>query len=142
MNNISDKLHKKYDMEIRELLTEYEYRYYRYKLEYSLVFFYLPNKDDISNYAKLIRLTDTFIKLEENFYCIVYEGANREQAAKAANNLLGRYKKEYSDSMVYIGIMSPGKKKIYREDVVTRLFKLLEEIILEKQYNIVIAQKD
>jgi hypothetical protein len=142
MSDVVRKLYEKHHIEIKKLLTAYEYRYYRYRLEYSLVFFYLPKEDDISEYAKLIRLTDTLVIAEKYFCYIVYEGAKSEQAVKAANNLLNRYKKEYPEGIVYINVLSPGKKKICSEDIVTRLFESLEATISEEKQNTVISIDD
>ncbi len=138
-NTVIKKLHEKHYSRINSLLLEYEYRYFRYRLEYTLVFFYLSKEEDISGYTSFIRLTDTLLALEKNFYCIVYEGANAEQAEKAANNLLNHYEKEYEEGEIFITALSPGKKKMAREDVVTQLFNSLETIITNNRNNTVIT---
>jgi hypothetical protein len=138
-NPVIKTLHEKYYRKINNLLLEYEYRYFRYRLEYTLVFFYLSEEENISGYTNLVRLTDTFLALEKHFYCIVYEGANAEQATKAANNLLSHYKKEYKEGEIFITILSPGKKKMHREDIVTLLFKSLETITTKNKSNIVVT---
>jgi hypothetical protein len=131
-------LQRKHHSAVERLIHPYEYRYHRYGLESIVLFLYLSEDQDISDYASYIRITDSFVMLEKHFYCIVYEGADIKQGIKAANNIKNRYEQEYSGAEFYMNAISV-KKAGNRKGLVTFLFESLEQTVEKLKCNSVIS---
>ena len=131
-------LQKKHHITVEQLIHPYIYRFNRYDVESTLLFFYLSEENDVSDFASYTRVTDSFVMLEKYFYCIVYEGTDIERGIKAVHNIVNRYKREYRDSKFYMNIISIRKRK-HREDLVAYLFDSLEQTVQKQKSNTVIT---
>lgn len=121
MNEIITALKQKHRNRLNELLVEYKYRFYRYGLEFSLLFCYAGEDFDLSPYSSLVRLTDSFVKLENNFYAIVHEGVNAEKSLKGGQNIIRRYKRDNHDENIYMSAVSVAETS-KDNDMVEHLF--------------------
>ena len=135
------ELGEKYHDDIKKLIMPYEYRFFRYGLEFTFLFCYMNEEEDISEYSTYVRLTDSFLMLEKNFYCIVYEGTNTDQAIKAVHNILNHFEKEHEDSEIYINAISIKEQKKPREDIIAHLFESLKRMLSEHKSNVVVVIK-
>ena len=110
MDEIFAALKQKHRTSLDELIIVYKYRFYRYGLQFSLLFCYAQEDFDLSPYASLIRLTDSFVKLEDNFYAIVYEGVDVDKSLKAGDNIIRRLKRDNnSDEIIYVAAVSAAE---------------------------------
>ena len=118
---------QKHSMNLDELLILYKYRYHRYGLQFSLLFCYGPDDFDLTPYASFIRLTDSFAKLENNFYAIVFEGVDAQASLKAANNIIRRFKRDNQETNIYLAAVSVKEcSKDMTDDLFTELEKTLK----------------
>ena len=131
MNEILIDLQEKHREKLDELIHLYRYRFHRYGLEFALLFFYMEEDIDISSYESFIRLTDSFLKLEDNFYAIVYQDADIEKSSKAAHNIIKHFKQEHGERLIYISAISI-KEKFEKKDMVNQLFMRLKKGISAK----------
>jgi hypothetical protein len=106
MDEMLAVIRQKHRVKLDELILLYKYRFYRYGLQFSLLFCSGREDIDLSPYASLIRLTDSFAKLENNFYVIVYEGVDTKKSLKAAQNIIERFKRDNNDKVIYVSAVS------------------------------------
>ncbi|RLA72943.1 MAG: hypothetical protein DRG24_01570 [Epsilonproteobacteria bacterium] len=132
-------LQQKHHDRLDELIHLYKYRFHRYGLEFSLIFFYTVEDVDLSSYASLVRLTDSFLKLEDNFYAIVYEGTDIEQSVKAAQNIIAHFERDYQGKTVYVSAVS-AKERSDENDMIDQLFVRLGKSIKEKLSSTIVAE--
>jgi len=126
------ELKEKHRMKLDELLIKYKYRFYRYGLEFSLLFCYAREDFDLSPYFSLVRLTDSFVKLENNFYAIVHEGVNVEKSLKGGQNIIRRFKSDnHDDENIYLSAVSVTETSM-DNDMVEHLFATLSNRMKEK----------
>ena len=130
MDKVFAALKKKHRMKLDELLVKYKYRFYRYGLQFSLLFCYAQEDFDLSPYSSLVRLTDSFVKLENNFYAVVHEGVNAEKSLTGGQNIIRRFKRDNHDKDIYMSAVSVTETS-KDNDMVDQLFAALEMSIKE-----------
>jgi len=130
MEILLSKLEKKHTERLLNDIHLYQYRYNRYGLEYAMIALYLKEPLDLKPYSALVRLTDSFIELEDNFYVIVYEGANREKSLKSAQNIIKHFQREYPDKLLYVSGVT-ATEGANKNAMITLLFQRLGKSMKE-----------
>ena len=139
MDEIIKQLQESHHERLEAFIQLFKYRFHRYGLEFSLLFFYLEEDIDLASYASLVRLTDSFIKLEDHFYAIVYEGADIEKSIKAAQNIIGRFERDHNGKPIYVCAVS-AKERSDENDMIVQLFIRLEKSIEGKLSNTIVTE--
>lgn len=106
-------------------ISEYDYRFIRYKANYSVAVFFTPEGIDLKPLGTYIRATDRFAPLDENFYVVVFDGANDDKGLKAANNLLTYFQHAHFGRSLFAGIVTADHSK-NAPQMIAQLFDLLD----------------
>lgn len=99
MLKILKTLQDKHKKEILEELEIMFYRFHRYHNHYSIALFYTENHFDYEIITKEKRLTDKLLRLEDNFFALVYENADISKSIGASSKLLSLLKKSNNESL-------------------------------------------
>jgi len=132
-------LQQKHYENLNELIHLYKYRFHRYGLEFSLLLFYTVEDIELSSYASLVRLTDSFLKLEDNVYAIVYEGADIEKSIKAGHNVISHFEREHREKVIYVSAVSVQEYPD-KNDMIDQLFIRLAKGTTEKLPNTIVVE--
>jgi hypothetical protein len=111
-----------------QTLKSYDYRYNRYKIDYSVVMWHCPINVDLNELAKSIRTTDHFICLDDHTCAIVFDYTTPESSIQALNHLLEYYKCTYSSIPVYSSVLSASQFENV-ETLVPQLVNQLDQSI-------------
>ena len=132
-------LQQKHNAKLDELIFLYKYRFHRYGLEFSLLFLYTKEAIELSSYGSLVRMTDSFLKIEDNFYAIVYEGADLEKSIKAAQNVIAHFEHDHQSKNIYVAAVS-AEERSDENDMIDQLFIRLGKSIKEKLTNTIVSE--
>ncbi len=126
----------KYHEIIIDALVDYSYRMKRYDLNYSVAVGYSEPGANLAEFIKMKRQTDTFIVLEDNLCCIIFDGANSDSAIKAASNMQTSFQHKYFNIKLFVSIVT-GQDYYNDTVMVHSLFDVLEYSLLNNMDNIV-----
>jgi len=109
-------------------LNEYSYRSKRYNFEFSLALGLADEKINLEKFAEMKRMTDTYIHLENNLYCIILDGTSADTAIKATSNLQTMFQRQYFNVKLFISVVSSSE---YNSEyvMVNSLFDIIEYAI-------------
>lgn len=93
---------------IREM-SDYDYRYTRYNINYSIAIGYVPEEIDLNHFASFIRKTDRFITIEPNICAIILDCADCTDGLKTANNLLTIFNKTFFSKKIFAGVATANE---------------------------------
>ncbi|MEA1917752.1 MAG: hypothetical protein U9N42_09565 [Campylobacterota bacterium] len=136
------KLSDKYRKEAQELIEEYDYRYRRYKLEYSIVLTYIEASDgvDFSQFTNL-RKTDYFHTFQNNLLFMIFDNAAADGAIKAAGNMLAKFEAKYFGKKIYTAVISASDYPS-KEEMSLQIFHLLKYCVDNNLSNLVIDESE
>jgi len=131
-------LHKK----IMDNISEYIYRDKRYNSNFAVIA--ICSKKDITiNYHKFmdkLRLTDKFISLNENLWCVILDSQSNEAYIKVAENMnIVLRHLDYEENFYMSVVNSKNYNKEYF-NMINRLFERLEYAIENNIIDTVIDQ--
>lgn len=133
---------KQYAPTILDLVEEYDHRYRRHGLQYSIALFYANDKSvDFNFFKDGIRCTDRFIAFEKNFAVFVFDNASGEGAIKAANNMLSKYEMKHFSQKVYASVASIDGYATTTE-LIVKAFHTIKFAVSEKMENVVVDEDD
>lgn len=112
-------------------MSEYEYRFSRYGIDFSIAVVYTPKRIRMSQFGSYIRSTDRYVFLGRGIYGIIFDCADHEKGIKAANNLLTRFQHTFFSTPIYASIVSANDYK----DPSQRLSKLFDLLAYALRHN-------
>lgn len=118
-------------------LSDFDYRFIRYKSNYSVAVAYFPEVVDLSPLKTFIRETDRFFPLQDNVHVIIFDGANDEKGLKAANNLLTYFQHAHFGKSLYASVVTANHSNTAPQ-MVAKLFDLLDYSISHNMDNLII----
>jgi len=131
------KAWKDFQEKILHSTDDYEYRYRRYDIGYSVAIAYAPDPVDTDSLCTRIRRSDRHIVLDEHTHAVVFDCTDDEKGIKASNNLLTYFQSTHFSQTVYAAIVSSGE---YPSAIamISKLFFLLEYAIVNNMDNLII----
>ncbi len=117
--------------------TDYEYRFKRYHLNYSIAIGFTPESIDMTPLSAFIRASDRFVVLEPNICAIILDGTADEGGIKAANNLLTYFQNHFFGHSLFASVAT-ASNFIDASHLVHEVFDLLEYAIANNMDNLLI----
>lgn len=115
-------------------ISDYDYRFSRYQINYSLALAYSPEMIDTESMCSRIRRSDRYIPLTDHFHAVVFDHTDDDKGIKAANKLLTYFQHTYFSTPAYSAIVSTGDYTT-AASMVGKLFYLLEYAIRHRMDN-------
>ena len=129
-----------YEAQLLECIKRYAYEKDRYGINYSIAIAITNREHKMDDFQKTIRLTDSFVSLDENLYGVIFASADTELGIKAASNLLHKFEMQFFNSSIYLGIISSEDENDGTK-MVKKLFTTLTHSIVEGMQNMPIDYK-
>lgn len=107
-------------------IEDYEYRYTRYQVDYTISLICTPEPLDMAPLlSKYIRETDHSIILQDRLYAIIFDSANENKGTKAANKLLTYFQQLYFSQSIFASIVTASNFN-NPPQMISKLFDLLD----------------
>jgi len=117
-----------------KLSEKYFYKFNRYNTNFSTVLLYSNTVIDEALIKMHIRQSDKLVKLQDNFFYIVFDMTSQEKGLKAVENLLSLHESKYFSHKLYISFVNTEDYTDV-ETMKSHLFSLLNYAIKENNYN-------
>ena len=124
-----------YESVLLQQVERYAYEKDRYNIEYAIAVGTTTETLDMQGFSQTIRMTDSFIMLDDNMYAVVFASASTELGVKAASNLLHKFEMQFFTSKIFLGIISSQAESDPKK-MVRKLFTTLSYSIAEGMSNI------
>ncbi|NOQ32132.1 MAG: hypothetical protein GQ570_13530 [Helicobacteraceae bacterium] len=141
MSKNIQKSQKKFTSELVDFVTEFNHRYARYDLNYSLTLIYSRDEVDFNSFESEIRKTDRFLLLEDNLCALLFDNTAGSGAIKAADNMLTKYEAKHFGKPVYAASVSINDYNTSTE-MISKLFYILRNAIDLNIENKVVDKED
>jgi len=114
----------KYESRVLQAIKPYSYEKERHGINFSIAVGATLDDVDMASFSQVIRLTDTFVFLDENVCGVVFGFNDTENGIKAASNLLNKFELKFFSNKIYLGIIS-SEDESSPEKQVKKLFETL-----------------
>lgn len=111
-----------------QTLKNFDYRYNRYKVDYSVTMWHCPANVDFSTLTHCIRKTDQLVCLDARTYAVIFDYSTPESNIQALNHLLEHYKCTYSSNPICSAVFSASQFESLHEMVPQLLHQLDQSI--------------
>ncbi|HEX5622854.1 MAG TPA: hypothetical protein VFX57_00305 [Sulfuricurvum sp.] len=138
MPKIAGEQYSLMQQKLIQTLKDFDYRFKRYEISYSIAIGHSPDNTDLSIFADYIRLTDRFIILDRNTCAVIFDCTNTESGVKAANNLLNHFQSLFISAPLFTSVVTASN---YENTVqmIQELFSLLNYTIAHNMNSIVLT---
>jgi len=123
-----------YESVLVQQIERYAYEKERYNIEYAIAVGATIKALDVKGFSETVRMTDSFIMLDDNMYAVVFASASTELGIKAASNLLHKFEMQFFTSKIFLGIISSQAERDPKK-MVRKLFTTLSHSIAEGMCN-------
>lgn len=103
INHIRNNM-TQYEQKLLDALELYHYQHQRYGVDYTIAIGATPEDIDMSRFSETIRMTDRFIRLDQNVCAVIFGFNNAEQGVKATSNMLHKYESCFFSRKIFVGI--------------------------------------
>lgn len=126
-----------YQEKLVEKVVAYDYRYFRYHINYSIALLYVSEKVNLSHIKSYLRKSDEFIKLNTHIYAIFLDCTDDEKGIKTSNNSLNAIQAQFFSKHLYMAVVTASN---YTDSfqMVHDLFDLIEYGINHNMNNILL----
>ncbi len=124
----------KYEAKLLTAMEPYNYEKERYGINFAIAVGATLDDVDLASFSNEIRLTDTFVYLDEHICGVVFAFNDTENGIKAASNLLHKFETQFFATKIYLGIVSSEDEAVPQKQV-TKLFQTLLYGIEKGLYN-------
>ncbi|WP_345993351.1 hypothetical protein [Sulfurimonas sp. HSL-1716] len=136
MKNILVELREDIRKTIMNEITDYDYRYRRYNINYSVLIGFAEELD-LTSFESYIRKSDRFIVIKPNLCAIVLDCTDEKGGIKAGNNLLTRFQNLFFSKKLFASVVTASAHKDAIH-LVNELYHLLSFGITHNMDNILI----
>jgi hypothetical protein len=119
---VTSNVPKRLEIDIKKTYYTYE----RYNSISTFVMLYHQKELTISQFGSLLRISDKFIKIDDNHFFIIFEFTSQENTFKACQNLLEDLDNFFKDRTTCIAIDTFSTDKT-AQVVYSRLMQILKE---------------
>lgn len=116
---------------------DFEYRYRRYEINYSIAIGLTTEEIDMSALSSFIRSSDRFVVLTPNICAVILDSAGDQEGIKAANNLLTYFQNHFFGHTLYAAV-STASNHLDAAQLIHEAFDLLEYAISNNMNNLVV----
>jgi len=122
MQAINDKIFKRLEIEVKKTY----YTFTRYLSPSTFAFLYFEGELSVEELGEHLRISDKFLKIDDNHYFINYMFTEQNGAFKASQNLLLNLDKHFENTKSCIAVDTFDANKTPRI-VINRLMEILKE---------------
>lgn len=126
---------------IKELSSEYFYRYKRYKITFSMALFYSVIEIDKTFFEEAKRESDKILQLHNNLICMIFDISSQGDGLKASEKILSTYENVYMHQRVFASFVT-AEDFTNHESMDSHLISLLNFAIEKDLYGRVIDSFD
>lgn len=124
MTNYVNDQRKILQEKLLEEISDYDYRFTRYKISYSLAIAYTPEPTELTSLLPHIRKSDRFIPLNDHFHAVVFDFTDEEKAIKASNKLLTFFQYTYFSKSIFASVITADNHRT-PDRMIAKLFDLV-----------------
>lgn len=117
---------KALQLKLEREIEDFDYRYNRYEVDYTLALAYTPEPIDLTPLlTKYIRETDHVVILQDQLYAIIFDSADENRGIKAANKLLTFFQHLYFAQSIFASVATASNHN-NPSQMISLLFDLLD----------------
>ena len=133
----TQKERKLLQIRLLEEITDLDYAFSRYQVNYSIALGYTVDKVDMEPLNTYLRKSDRLIVLNEHLCAVVFNHTDDEGGIKAANNLLTYFQTAYFGKSLYASVVTASNHNDPAQ-AVHALFDLIDYSVSKNMNNLIL----
>ena len=113
-----------YEKKVLKAIEPYNYEKERYDIDFAIAVGATLDDVNMAAFSQTIRLTDSFISLDEHVSGVVFAFNDTENGIKATSNLLNKFELQFFSNKIFLGIISSEDETV-PEQQVKKVFETL-----------------